>query len=514
MRKKSVRLASAALAVCMMASVLPLGAMAQGGEETENGVSALDVSSDPDTDKWKIEHGWVKIDETNFPDAGFRNFLSTGKSGTYQDGDLIDQNQDGWLSRDEIAAAQWMNISWNNRQIGNLKGIEHFKELEWLNCTYAELTGLDVSKNTALKYLYCSSNKLTELNVSNNTALEHLDCMDNQLTKLQLTKPDAVNNTALTVLNCQGNQLTELDVSKNKALTELYCSINQLRKLNVSENKVLESLHCDFNQLTELDVSQNTELEILQCAENQLTSLDLKNTNLENADSDQTGTVILYADGNSYNIEVGEDRTYVLSGLPKGFNLSKVKEGSWIGGTVSGGILTVDEGVDKVTYTYDCGITQRGKHCLVMFTLNVNPVDIPEDGGDTDAAADNIKGALSAIVVGAVAGAIIYETGTGIYRVINMPGIAMPSNRGELAMLLWEHAGKPEPVSTALYSDITEDNIDLNKAARWAVEQDLMQDNSEKNTFNPRFPVSKLRTCLTWNAAKEKGLFDTDKTAE
>ena len=136
------------------------------------------------------------------------------------------------------------------------------------------------------------------------------------------------------------------------------------------------------------------------------------------------------------------------------------------------------------------------------------------DPGTGDDAADNIKGALSAVVVGAVAGAIIYETGTGIYRVINMPGIPMPSNRIELAELLWEHAGKPEPVSTALYSDIDEGDTDAQKAAHWAVEQDLMQDNSEKNTFNPHFPVSKLRTCLTWNAAKEKGLFDTDKTAE
>ncbi len=136
------------------------------------------------------------------------------------------------------------------------------------------------------------------------------------------------------------------------------------------------------------------------------------------------------------------------------------------------------------------------------------------DPGTGDGAADNIKGALSAVVVGAAVGAIIYETGTGIYRVINMPGIPMPSNRIELAELLWEHAGKPEPVSTALYSDIDEGDTDAQKAAHWAVEQDLMQDNSEKNTFNPHFPVSKLRTCLTWNAAKEKGLFDTDKPAE
>lgn len=128
----------------------------------------------------------------------------------------------------------------------------------------------------------------------------------------------------------------------------------------------------------------------------------------------------------------------------------------------------------------------------------------PGTGGD---AAGNIQGALSAVVVGAAAGAIIYEAGTGIYRVINMPGIPMPSNRIELAELLWEHAGKPEPVSTALYSDIDEGDTDAQKAARWAVEQDLMKDDADNNKFNPYFPVSKLRTCLTWNAAKEKGLF-------
>lgn len=93
-----------------------------------------------------------------------------------------------------------------------------------------------------------------------------------------------------------------------------------------------------------------------------------------------------------------------------------------------------------------------------------------------------------------------------------MPGIPMPSNRIELAELLWEHAGKPEPVSTALYSDIDEGDTDAQKAAHWAVEQGLMKDDADNNKFHPAFPVSKLRTCLTWNAAKEKGLFD--KTEE
>ena len=148
----------------------------------------------------------------------------------------------------------------------------------------------------------------------------------------------------------------------------------------------------------------------------------------------------------------------------------------------------------------------------VTATFADDPIgpDGPDPVGPSDTG--NIQGAISAVVIGAAAGVIAYEAGTGIYRVINMPGIPMPSNRIELAELLWEHAGKPEPVSTALYSDIDEGDTDAQKAARWAVEQDLMKDDSDNNKFHPAFPVSKLRTCLTWNAAKEKGLFD--KTEE
>lgn len=148
----------------------------------------------------------------------------------------------------------------------------------------------------------------------------------------------------------------------------------------------------------------------------------------------------------------------------------------------------------------------------VTATFADDPIgpDGPDPVGPSDTG--NIQGAISAVVIGAAAGVIAYEAGTGIYRVINMPGIPMPSNRIELAELLWEHAGKPEPVSTALYSDIDEGDTDAQKAARWAVEQDLMKDDADNNKFNPYFPVSKLRTCLTWNAAKEKGLFD--KTEE
>lgn len=154
--------------------------------------------------------------------------------------------------------------------------------------------------------------------------------------------------------------------------------------------------------------------------------------------------------------------------------------------------------------------TMPSKNVEVTATFADDPIPEPDPVGPSDTG--NIQGAISAVVIGAAAGAIIYEAGTGIYRVINMPGIPMPSNRIELAELLWEHAGKPEPVSTALYSDIDEGDTDAQKAARWAVEQDLMKDDADNNKFHPAFPVSKLRTCLTWNAAKEKGLFD--KTEE
>ena len=168
--------------------------------------------------------------------------------------------------------------------------------------------------------------------------------------------------------------------------------------------------------------------------------------------------------------------------------------------------LTTPDESDPTKVTF----TMPDANVEVTATFAEDPIPEPDPVGPSDTG--NIQGAISAVVIGAAAGAIIYEAGTGIYRVINMPGIPMPSNRIELAELLWEHAGKPEPVSTALYSDIDEGDTDAQKAARWAVEQDLMKDDADNNKFHPAFPVSKLRTCLTWNAAKEKGLFD--KTEE
>ena len=131
---------------------------------------------------------------------------------------------------------------------------------------------------------------------------------------------------------------------------------------------------------------------------------------------------------------------------------------------------------------------------------------------DTDYGGDIAAG----VVIGGIAAVGAYEVGTGLYRITQMDDVAMPANRLALAKLLWERAGKPEPESTALYSDLSAEDTDAQKAARWAVEQELLNDDDSVEgelKFHPAFPVSKLRVCLTWEKAKQKGLFDQNTEA-
>ena len=138
--------------------------------------------------------------------------------------------------------------------------------------------------------------------------------------------------------------------------------------------------------------------------------------------------------------------------------------------------------------------------------------DVPEPDPDQPVVTDDGSGDIAAgVVIGGIAVVGAYEVGTGLYRITQMDDVAMPTNRLALAKLLWERAGKPEPESTALYSDISAEDTDAQKAARWAVEQELLKDdtNEDEQKFHPAFPASKLRVCLTWEKAKQKGLFDT-----
>ena len=223
----------------------------------------------------------------------------------------VDKNRNGTLSQEERYAVKVIDVEKKN--IHSLKGIEFFPNL---------------------KKLYCSENQLTELDVSKNKELESL--------------------------LCNKNQLTELDVSKNTELVYLQCGENQLTELDVSQNTKLKNLHCYRNQLTELDVSKNTALTELYCWQNQLTSLDCENLGFYDVS------------GNEYPVKVNaQTRTFDLHTLPGGFDPSRASD--WEGGTVSNGILTVDSGATKVTYSYNCGNGKTGR-----FTLQVLPVTMIE----------------------------------------------------------------------------------------------------------------------------------------
>ena len=179
---------------------------------------------------------------------------------------------------------------------------------------------------------------------------------------------------------------------------------------------------------------------------------------------------------------------------------------------------------EGVTEVHDAGVIKYDPENPETATLTMPDYDIfvtaeYEDEiivdpgtGDTDYGGDIAAG----VVIGGIAAVGAYEVGTGLYRILAMDDVAMPTNRIALAKLLWERAGKPEPESTALYSDISAEDTDAQKAARWAVEQELLKDDDSVEgelKFHPAFPVSKLRVCLTWEKAKQKGLFDQNTEA-
>ena len=172
------------------------------------------------------------------------------------------------------------------------------------------------------------------------------------------------------------------------------------------------------------------------------------------------------------------------------------------------GLLTFPNEEDHTTANFEM---PKGNVTVRAVYEAVDPVEPPVDPVDPVDPVGPVDPVLPGVIIG---GAVIlgaYETGTGIYRLMNMQGLPLPSDRIELAELVWERAGKPEPQNMTdenLYADIDADDTDAQKAAHWMVEQELMKFDEDNNKFHPCFPVSKLRVCLTWQNAKDKGLID------
>ena len=194
-------------------------------------------------------NGNLLINEVNFPNEKFRNFISTN----------YDTAGTGYLTVAQVDAVTRLDC--RDMGIADLKGVEYFTSLTHLICFGNRLSTLDVSKNTALILLMCEENQLKELDVSKNTALTDLYCYSNQLTEL-----DVQSNTELKYLECQNNGLTELNVSANTALKVLRCNRNQLTTLDLSQNTALSTLQCFSNQLTSLELSYNTNMSYLSCS--------------------------------------------------------------------------------------------------------------------------------------------------------------------------------------------------------------------------------------------------------
>ena len=207
----------------------------------------------------------IDINETNFPDEGFRNWVLSQNYGA-----------DGVLTEADIDDVSDIDVRDSNYNIYNLKGIEFFTQLRTLLCSDTKLTSLDVSKNKKLEKLSCERCGLKELNVSGCTALRRLDCYKNGLKALDLS-----NNTELEYLYCMENQLTVLDISNCRKLHSLECKLNQLTTLDVSACTELTTLGCFDNQLQTLDISNNIKLQQLFCENNQLKELNVSNRNTE-----------------------------------------------------------------------------------------------------------------------------------------------------------------------------------------------------------------------------------------
>lgn len=382
----------------------------------------------------------IAIDSTNFPDENFRKELLENGIDKNYDGLLskneIDNVKELTISSPDIYSLKGIeffteltslscdtekvkeidvssltnltNLSVVSSQLSQID-VSNLTNLENLSVVSDELSEIDVKNNGLLKILKVNSVLLTEIDVSSNTLLTELNVNDCSLTKLDissneeldtlrcennlLTNLDLSNNRKLKYLFCKGNKLTSLDLSNNDGIFTLSCANNMLTELNLADKKEIFWLECANNLLTEIDVSNSKDMAVLICNNNKLETLKIGSKNYLNeittnnnrlTDLDISGvtTNIIYeinTDNNRYKIQIDENNSFDLLSLPGGFDISKAS--NWIGGTVNGTTLTVDEGTEEITYDYDIG---RGK--TAKFKLSLSPIcdytiyDINNDG--------------------------------------------------------------------------------------------------------------------------------------
>lgn len=153
---------------------------------------------------------------------------------------------------------------------------------------------------------------------------------------------------------------------------------------------------------------------------------------------------------------------------------------------------------DSDSCVYKIPVQNYEKIVLVTEEPSAPPTDDP---GELDPAFSSGAAALGVVLGTAGLGYITYAHISSLYLYYTLPGGFIPSTRQELANVLWTTAGKPDPVSTALYADIPADAIEQQKAARWCVEQGLLSDYGA--TFGPDTKVTNARIIRAWNSLKK-----------
>lgn len=214
------------------------------------------------------EAGDIEINDTNFPDPIFKEYVK-------KEFDTI--NPDGKLSKAERDAVQRIDVrtkNYNSERISSLKGIEYFTNLEDLNCAGNRIIKLDLSNNKLLTKLDCNSNTtITELNLTGLTKLKSINCSYNNISDLDLS-----TCTGLTDIDCSINSFTNLNLSNCINLINFACLSSKLEKLDISNCKAIKEVNCANNsKLKELKLGNNSALISLICSNTKITNLDISN---------------------------------------------------------------------------------------------------------------------------------------------------------------------------------------------------------------------------------------------
>lgn len=221
--------------------------------------------------------------------------------------------------------------------------------------------------------------------------------------------------------------------------------------------------------------------------------------------SDTRFTSVSDQDGRKFQVPVNDDwsESYTSLYVPRGssgqHNTITVKTNTKLLYYLADGERFPVLDSDRDSYVYQ--IPVRNNEKIVLVTEEPAPPTPDEPGDEIDPGFSSGAAALGIVLGTAGLGYITYAHLSSLYLYYTLPGGFIPSTRQELANVLWTTAGKPDPVSTALYTDIPADNIEQQKAARWCAEQGLLSDYGA--TFGPDTKVTNARIIRAWNSLKK-----------